>query len=197
MFDGGALISRARLANESTGQRPKDQRGPAQHAEPGDTADAAKAICSFLAGFGLEPERHSDLVHRLVAGTSATETAVEHAERQLEAWLALVLGPEILAGQPALPIGRAAFLACDGPSAWDHLLLVHDGLPEVFVAAMRAAAPSPAPMPMPGTMAAQPLESWSIADARRAVLSVLDGPLGWAANSRPLRIASIKLTRPS
>jgi hypothetical protein len=185
------------LVDGGISQQPNDQRWTIEKLETEGAAEAVGAIGSLLAGFGLDLAGHSQLVERLLVGLSAAEAALDHAEQNLEAWLEVVLGPEILAGQSALPIGRAAFLACDGPTVWADLLLLPDGLPEPFVAAMRAAAPSLAPMPMPGTMAAQPLDSWSIADARRAALNVFDGPLGWAANARPLRLASLKVTKQS
>ena len=115
--------------------------------------------------------------------------------RSFETWLTAVLGAEKLAGQPALPIGRAAFLACGGPTSWPDLILVDEALPEAFVAAMRAAAPALAPMPTPGTMAEQSLESWSVADAGRVVVEVLDAHAAWLTHARPLITVPIKIDK--
>jgi hypothetical protein len=161
-----------------------------------------------LEGFGIDADERRDLlVERLLSGARAcrcdepheslSEAAVLHAEQQFEAWLGFVLGAESLEGQPALPVGRAAFLACGGPSRWRHLILVDEPLPEAFVAAMRAAAPTLAPLPMPGPMTAQSLETWSIADAGHAAAEVVDAHLAWLGYARPLIAAPIKLTKPT
>ncbi len=163
-------------------------------------------LCTFLAGFGIGAgERREVLLARLLPGVAARrrarpeedprEAASLHVEEAFETWLAAVLGAEILDGQPALPIGRAAFLACGGAAAWGELILVEDGLPETFVAAMRAGAPALAPPPMPGVMAAQSLESWSLAEAGRIALEAADANLGWLGQTRPLLLAPIKLGR--
>ena len=170
--------------------------------------DVAKdALHAFLAGFGIGAgERRDRLLARLLPGLQARrracpeedpkESACMHVEQAFEAWLTAVLGAEMLGGQPALPIGRAAFLACEGAAAWGELILVADGLPQEFIAAMRAAAPTLAPAPMPGAMAAQSLESWSLADAGRIALEAVDANLGWLGPARPLLAAPIKLARP-
>ena len=161
---------------------------------------------TFLEGFGIGADPRRDLlVERLLPGALAAgrdqpeanvgECATRYAEQEFETWLTHVLDAERLAGQPALPIGRAAFLACGGPTAWPDLLLVHEALPEGFVAAMRAAAPVLFPIPTPGTMAAQSLESWSVADAGRAVAEVVDANLAWLTHARPLIAAPIRFTR--
>jgi hypothetical protein len=170
-----------------------------------EDAGARSALCTFLEGFGIGAECRDLLVERLLPGvcalhhdepqTSLAECATLYAEHEFELWLTQVLGAERLAGQPALPIGRAAFLACGGPTAWPDLVLVHEALPEAFVAAMRAAAPLLSPIPTPGTMAAQSLESWSVADAGRAVTEVVDANLAWLTHARPLIAAPIRLTR--
>ena len=120
-----------------------------------------------------------------------------HAEQAFETWLTAVLGAEHLAGQPALLIGRAAFLACDGAAKWPDLILVDEPLPEAFVVAMRAAAPLLAPMPAPGAMAAQSLEAWSIVVAGRALAGVLDANRAWLSQARPLITVPIKFGRPT
>jgi hypothetical protein len=51
-------------------------------------------------------------------------------------------------------------------------------------------------MPTPGTMAAQSLESWSIADAGRALAEVLEANVSWPTHARSLITVPIKLTRP-
>jgi hypothetical protein len=161
---------------------------------------------SFLEGFGIGAHPRCDvLVERLLPGAlaagrnhpeaSAGECATRYAEQEFETWLTQVLDADRLAGQPALPIGHAAFLACGGPTAWPELLLVHEALPEEFVAAMRAAAPVLCPIPTPGTMPAQSLESWSVADAGRAVAEVVDANFAWLTHARPLIAAPIRLTR--
>jgi hypothetical protein len=161
---------------------------------------------TFLEGFGIGPPPRCDvLVERLLPGAlaagrnqpeaSVAECATRYAEQEFETWLTHVLDADRLAGQPALPIGRAAFLACGGPIAWPELLLVHEALPEEFVAAMRAAAPVLCPIPTPGTMVAQSLESWSVADAGRAMAEVADANLAWLSHARPLIAAPIRLTR--
>jgi hypothetical protein len=94
-----------------------------------------------------------------------------------------------------LPIGRAAFLACGGPARWSDLILIDENLPEAFVAAMRSAAPTLAPMPTPGAMAAQSLESWSIADAGRVVVETLDAHVAWLSHVRPLVTLPIKIDK--
>ena len=68
-------------------------------------------------------------------------------------------------------------------------ILVDGALPDAFVAAMRAAAPSLAPAPMPGAMAAQSLDSWSLAE-------VVETNLGWLGQARPLIAVPIKLGKP-
>ena len=50
-------------------------------------------------------------------------------------------------------------------------------------------------MPTPGTMAAQSLESWTIADAGRAVVEVLDAHAAWLSHARPLVTVPIKITK--
>lgn len=207
---GGTRNLPARLADGRAGgpicQQPGDRE-----AIPGieDTAEAARAaLRAFLAGFGIGQEQGRDLlVEQLLPGACAQyrahpeedpgACATRHAEQAFETWMTAVLGAERLAGQPALPIGRAAFLACGGPSIWTDLILDHGALPEAFVVAMRAAAPSLAPMPTPGTMAAQSLEAWSIADVRRAVREFLDESLGWLTHARPLITVPIKLGKPT
>jgi hypothetical protein len=187
----------------------KRQAGDGRSTMPGDghAAEAVRAsLRAFLAGFGIGAEQGGEpLVERLLPGAYAlwhadpeqepAECAFLHAEETFEAWLAAVLGAEKLGGQPALPIGRAAFLACGGPTAWPHLVLVEDALPEAFLTAMRTAAPVLAPMPMPGPMTTQSLEPWSIAEAGRALGEVLDANVGWLPQARPLLTAPIRLGR--
>jgi hypothetical protein len=172
-------------------------------AQARDLDIAKEALHAFLAGFGIGAGQRRDLLlARLLPGVEACrrarpeedlrESASMHVEQAFETWLTAVLGAELLGGQPALPIGRAAFLACDGAAAWGHLILVADGLPQKFIAAMRAAAPTLAPAPMPGAMAAQSLESWSLVDAGRIALEALDANVGWLGMARPLLLAPIK-----
>lgn len=207
LLEGGANVP-ARLADGRAGgpscQQPDD--GGRAMPESKHAADAASALRVFLAGFGIGPGQACErLVERLLPGACARRAhptedpgacAILHAEQALESWLSAVLGAERLAGQPALPIGRAAFLACDGPARWPDLILVDEPLPEAFVAAMRAAAPQLAPMPTPATMAAQSLEAWSIADAGRVLAGVLDANRAWLSQARPLITVPIKLGRP-
>ena len=184
------------------------QRDDRQETVPGEeeAAEARTALRSFLAGFGVGPEQGAELlVEQLLPGACArcraqpeedvSTCATLHAEEEFEGWLTAVLGAEELGGPPALPIGRAAFLACGGPTSWPDLLLVDGALPEAFVAAMRAAAPSLAPLPTPGTMPAQSLETWSVADAGRAVVEVLDAHAAWLSHARPLITVPIKITK--
>jgi hypothetical protein len=205
LFEGGTAKMSARLVGGRICQRADDH----SRAMPGakDAEAARTALCAFLAGFGFGADARRDLlVERLLSGAlarhrdhadkSLAECAMQHAEDALEAWLTLALGAERLTGQPALPVGRAAFLACDGATAWPDLILVEEALPEAFVTAMRAAAPFLTPMPTPGTMAAQSLESWSIADAGRALAEVLEANVSWPTQARSLITAPIKLTRP-
>lgn len=209
LLQGGTDLP-ARLAGErargAIDVQPDDRRRAMPGAADVGAADAARAALRlFLAGFGIGADERCDrLVERLLPGACARrrddsqkslgECAILHAEQAFETWLSFVLGAERLAGQPALPIGRAAFLGCDGPTAWPDLILVDEALPEAFVAAMRAAAPALAPMPTPGTMATQSLESWSIADAGRAVGEVLETN-AWLTHARPLITVPIRLTR--
>jgi hypothetical protein len=44
-------------------------------------------------------------------------------------------------------------------------------------------------------MAAQSLESWSVADAGRAVAEVIDANVAWLTHDRSLIAAPIRLTR--
>jgi hypothetical protein len=175
---------------------------------PGSEQAAAAmtaALEAFLAGFGIGAEQGGHLVELLLPGAYARcsaapeqdpgECALLHAEATFEAWLSAVLGADKLDGQPALPVGRAAFLACGGPTAWTHLVLVEDALPEAFVTAMRAAAPVLAPVPMPGTMVAQSLERWSMAEAGRALGELLDANVGRLPQARPLLTVPIRLVR--
>jgi hypothetical protein len=205
LFEGGTAKMSARRVGGRICQRADDH----SRAMPGAKgAEAARtALRGFLAGFGVGADARRDpLVEQLLSGAlarhrghadkSLAECAMQHAEDAFEAWLTVVLGAERLAGQPALPVGRAAFLACDGATAWPDLILVEEALPEAFVTAMRAAAPSLAPMPTPGTMTAQSLESWSLADAGRALAEVLDANVSWPTYARPLITVPIKLTRP-
>jgi hypothetical protein len=208
LLRGTRRILRARLSGgQKSGSISQQPDEPAVPEDPA-AADAARtALRTFLAGFGLDADERSDLLlAQLLEGARARrhadpdkdlgECAILHAEQEFEAWLGFVLGAEGLAGQPALPIGRAAFLACGGPATWGHLILVHEHLPEAFVAAMRAAAPPLAPLPTPGSMAAQSLESWSIADAGTAVAQVVDANFAWFAHARPLMTVPIKLAKP-
>jgi len=194
----------ARLVGGRICQRADDY----SRAMPGvkESEAARTALRGFLAGFGVGADARCDrLVEHLLSGAGArhreqakslAECAIQQAEQAFEAWLTVVLGAERLAGQPALPVGRAAFLACDGATAWPDLILVEEDLPEAFVTAMRTAAPSLAPMPTPGTMAAQSLEAWSIADVGRAVAEALDANGSWPTHARSLITVPIKLTRP-
>jgi hypothetical protein len=203
---GGTTKLPARHAGERAGgptDWPDHYRLTTAEAE---IASARAALCTVLEGFGVGVDQRRDLlVERLLPGAlaagrdqpraSAGECATLYAEQEFEIWLTHVLGADRLAGQPALPIGRAAFLACGGPTAWPDLLLVDEALPEAFVAAMRAAAPVLLPIATPGAMAAQSLEAWSIADAGRAVAEIVDGNLAWLTHARPLIAAPIRLTR--
>jgi hypothetical protein len=176
-------------------------------AEPAEAEAVRAVVTAFLSGFGVGGQHQALLVDRLVVeaaagrrdrpGESFAACALEHAEQQFETWLGQVLGPDVLDGQPALTIGLAAFLACGGPTAWPELLLVDDDLPEPFVAAMRAAAPLSSPVPMPGSMAAQSLECWSIADAVRSLAELLDTTQARLAGGRQLITASIRPDRPT
>ena len=185
-------------------QQPDDCRETIS--EEGEAAEARTALRSFLASFGVGPEQGGELlVEQLLPGACVRwraqpdddvgTCATLHAEEAFEIWLTAVLGPDELGGQPALPIGRAAFLACGGPTSWSDLILVDEALPEAFVAAMRAAAPALAPMPTPGTMAEQSLESWSIADAGRVVVEALDAHAAWLSHVRPLITVPIKIDK--
>jgi hypothetical protein len=184
-------------------RQPERHRPSAEQEHDAAEREATQALERFLAGFGMAGEHGRRLTERLLAGArrhrrdhpqfGLAQCATVHAEEQFEAWLAALLGPELAAGQSALVAGRAAFLSCQGASAWPELVLVHDHLPEPFVTAMRAAVPPLAPMPAPATMPAQALESWSIVDATRAALDLLAVSFAWAANARPLVTTSIKL----
>lgn len=209
LLEGGTTDLPARLADGRVGGSTCLEPDDRQEAMP-EGKNAAEAVRSalseFLAGFGIDPGQRRDmLVEQLLPGACARcrehpeedpgACATLHAEQMFETWLTGVLGAERLVGQAALPIGRAAFLACGGPTNWPHLVLVDEAVPEVFIAAMRAAAPSLAPMPTPGVMAAQCLESWSVADAGRAVAEVLDEHSAWLGYARPLIAVPIKLSK--
>jgi hypothetical protein len=173
-----------------------------------DIEAARAALGEFLTGFGIGPGQGCDrVVEQLLTEARARwraqpqenfgTCAILYADEAFETWLTTVLGVERLAGQPALPIGRAAFLACGGPTNWPDVVLVDEALPEVFVAAMRAAAPTLAPLPTPGTMATQSLETWSIADAGRVAAELVDENLAWLSHARPLIAVPIKLGKPT
>lgn len=211
MLEGGTKALPARLSDGRAGGSICQQTDDRYGATPGakEAVESARtALRAFLAGFGVGPQQGRELlVEQLLPGACARRRAYPeedpgvcatlHAEQAFEIWLTAVLGAERLAGQPTLPIGRAAFLACGGPTTWPDVILVYEALPEAFVAAMRAAASSLAPMPTPGTMAAQSLESWSIADAGRAVVEFLDANVAWLSHARPLITVPIKFTRPT
>ena len=196
-----------RLADGRAGGRICEQPGEALPRAEAAPRAVRTALAAFVAGFGIRPEQGDLLVDRLLPGACTRcdacpeddpgACATSHAEQVFEDWLTVVLGAERLAGQPALPIGRAAYLACGGPTNWPDLVLVDEALPEVFVAAMRAAAPTLAPLPTPGTMAAQSLETWSLADAGRAAAELLDDNLAWLTQARPLIAVPIKLGKPT
>lgn len=164
-------------------------------------SEASAALHRFLAGFGIGKTARLMLVEQLLKAArdqhrdrpdlSLADCAILHAEERFEAWLQGVLGPGLAVGQPALPAGRAAFLACGGPGAWPDLILIPD-LPAIFVNAMLAALPPLSPLPAPATMPEQALESWSIVAAVRDALQLLGGSSGWAVHARPLVTASIK-----
>lgn len=176
----------------------------------GAASEARTRLHAFLTGFGIGEDARLVLVERLLAGAcdhhrdhpdlSRADGAVLHAEQCLEAWLRGVLG--LAADQPALPAGRAAFLACGGPDTWPDLVMVRDDPPDAFVSAMRAALPPLSPLPAPATMTEQPLDSWSLDDAARFLdvvrreLAVMSETSAWATRTRPLVTASIKLAKP-
>jgi hypothetical protein len=213
LLEGGTTILSARpIGGQADGRIDRQleiQDGARPAPEDRGAIDAARtALCTFLESFAIGPGECRDLlVERLLEGACArhrdephaslADCATIHVEQEFESWLTFVLGPERLAGQPALPVGRAAYLACDGPTAWPDLILVCEALPEVFVAAMREAAPLLVPVPAPGTMEAQSLEAWSIAEAGRAAVEVLDANLAWLSHARPLITVPIKPTRPT
>lgn len=206
LLEGGTRNEPARLVDGRAGSPVGSEAGDCRWMVPaGEHAAAMRAaLQSFLAGFGVGAVQGGHLVERLLTGACArrgvepeqdpAECALLHAEETFEAWLSAVLGAEQLDGQPALPVGRAAFLACGGPTAWPHLIL-EDQLPKAFVTAMRTATPVLAPMPMPGTMVAQSLEPWSVAEAGRALGEVLDANIGWLPQARPLLTVPIRIGR--
>jgi len=206
LLTGGTMNSTARLYDGRAGGPICQRLDDRQEATSTEEEAARVALGSFLAGFGVGRDAGGELlVERLLPGACARRRAHPDedagtcatlcAEEAFEIWLAAVLGPDELGDQPALPIGRAAFLACDGPARWSHLILVDEALPEAFVAAMRSAAPTLAPMPTPGAMAAQSLESWSIADAGRVVVETLDAHVAWLSHVRPLATLPIKIDK--
>jgi hypothetical protein len=207
LLTGGTTHLPARLYDGRAGGPICEQPGdrPQTMLEAEEAAEAKIALRSFLASFGVGPEGGELLVERLLPGACARwraqpeedvgTCAMLHAEEAFEIWLTAVLGAENLGGQPAVPIGRAAFLACGGADDWGQFILVDEALPEAFVTAMRAAAPALAPMPTPGTMAEQSLESWSVADAGRVVVEALDAHAAWLSHVRPLITVPIKIDK--
>ena len=203
-----ALHSRAQQRDEDVRVTRQSERlwSRMQSSHADAAGEARTSLHDLLASFGVDPRRHDGLLEQLLAGAHRRQRdqphiglgdcAMSYAEQRFEAWLGIVLEPEIASGQPALTAGRAAFLACGAPTAWPHLILVHDNLPDAFVNAMRDAVPALSPLPSPATMTAQALESWSLRDAAPAALQLLGSTLAWAANSRPLVTASAKLTKP-
>jgi len=172
---------------------------------PADTAGERCALSALLASFGVGPDQHDKLLEELLAGArhrhrgephrAFRDCAVAYAEERFETWLATVLEPELDCDQAALPVGRAAYLACGGPTTWPHLLLVHHDLPDTFVAAMRRAAPPLSPVPAPAAMSEQALESWSLVDSARAALQLIGTALAQTVSVRPLAMASVRLTK--
>ncbi|MEM7026038.1 MAG: hypothetical protein AAF637_26185 [Pseudomonadota bacterium] len=170
--------------------------------------EAKAALRTFLASFGIGRSKPGDLlVQRLLAGAlrhdrhhprfSAAEWATLYAEEQFEAWLRAVLAPETPETEhrrSTLAVGRAAFLACGGPTRWHQLILVRNQLPEAFLVAMRSAMPPLAPMHAPRSMEAQALDSWSIAEICRGLLDALGSAYAWSTNA-PLVATSIKLVK--
>lgn len=129
----------------------------------------------------MPPGRHRDaLVERLLAeaerGTASTDeeglnaAALEVADSELAAWFERLLGREVLAEQPPLLLGRAAFRLCGGGHQWPDVLL-RDDVPPAFVEAMRSAMPMPTPPEERGIMVEQPFERWSLRDLAPARLA--------------------------
>lgn len=210
LLEGGSANPPA-LSTGGPNGRPTDQSPGDRVCSSQPTGDDQKGreahvtVCSFIAGFGLDPADCRDLVERLVAGAPAdrcgqpdkpcAQCVLEHVEQLFEDWLAAVLGPEHLGDLAPLVVGRAAFLLCGGPSLWSELVLIHDDLPAAFTDAMRTAVPSPTPVPAPGAMAAQSLESWSLAQAANLVGGALGAQAALLTDRRTPRAAPIELDR--
>ena len=208
MLEGGSANPPAMPTDDSGGRLTDQRSGNAvcgsQPAEDDDGGwEAHAAVCSFVAGFGLDPADCRGLVERLVAGAQAArcgqpdkslaQCALEHAEQLFEDWLAAVFGREHTGDPPLLVVGRAAFLLCEGPALWSEFVLIHDDLPPAFTDAMRAAVPPPTPVPTPGVMAAQSLESWSLAQATNLVGGALGAQATLLTGRRTPSVAPVEL----
>lgn len=148
------------------GQTPRDDEVPGF-----DTA--RRALATLLTGFGVPRGPQLDVAAGRLArrlpplAEGGEEEPLALADAELRLWLGAVLGLE---NTPELPaIGRAAYLACDGPRKWAGCLLA-DPPPPAFVGAMRAAMPPLTPPERPGAMVEQSLASWSAAGLRPSTL---------------------------
>ncbi|HET6518533.1 MAG TPA: hypothetical protein VFG47_01770 [Geminicoccaceae bacterium] len=147
---------------------------PTARREAAEWREAERLLGHYFEGFGLsDPHRLDRLVDDTLArvplrraGDDVAAAALAAAEARVAAWFARVLGrgerPEEEQRAAALA-GRAAFLLCDGPTAWPDAFL-SERPPQAFVAALRLAAPEPTPPPEPSVMPAQDLRPWSTAD---------------------------------
>lgn len=135
-----------------------------------DTMNAAlkapldtRPVEALVRSFGLSDPRH---VERAVAAALAglpqrarsADAVASHARGRIADWLAAALDSDDPDDGRLIALGRAAFLAIDGPRRWGGRFLAEDELPEPFVHALRRAAPRPRPPERPAAMPDQPLD---------------------------------------
>jgi hypothetical protein len=173
-----------------------DLSSPASRRDGPGWREAERLLGHYFEGFGLTDPRQID---RLVGdaldrvppdrtGDEVAAAALAAAEARVAAWFARVLDrgggvggdaerPEEQRPTAAAALaGRAAFLLCDGPTAWPEAFLA-DRPPQAFVAALRLAAPEPTPPAAPSVMPPQDLRPWALADLLPAVAAQILRPL--------------------
>ncbi len=161
-----------------------DNASGRHHLDLASRQAAERKLCRLFQSFGIDPEAErarlidSYVDHALAfcqthAGLDIGAFAVDEARADLAAWFKALLGDQTgVEGSPIM-IGRAAYLMCDGPTRWPHLLLAPlEDLPAEFVRALRREALAPIPPSEDGDMAHQPYDAWSLHDMALRMLPV-------------------------
>ena len=141
------------------------------HLDSAGRQAAEQKLCRLFQSFGIDPmAERARLIDSYVdraftfrqthAGLDVGTFAVDEARADLAAWFSALLGDQQgIEGSPVM-IGRAAYLMCDGPVRWPHLLLAPlEDLPAEFVRALRQEALTPIPPSENGAMAHQPYDA--------------------------------------